>query len=393
MIRSMQELIFRSVQEVHVRDELEAALGGAAPLRIKYGIDPSGNRIHIGHASTIRKLQHFIDAGHQVVLIVGSFTGMIGDASDKQSERNMLDADTVRANMRDYESQLRRIIDMDRVELHYNHEWFEPMELSEWLEINQLFSVAQMIERDNFSERYQRGARIGLQEFQYPLLQGYDSVAVQADVEIGGTDQLFNLMAGRTVQKHYGQAPQHVITYELLQADDGQKMSKSWENCIWVDDTPEDMYGKLMRINDELTMHYFRICTDISDEELAEYERQLENGNNPREVKDAMARAVIAVYHDKSAADRAAQAFTRQFREGKLPQDIPEVAISKTEWQTDSLLVEAGLASSKSAARRLLEQGGVRRNQEPVNANRIQIEDGDVIQAGKRRFARIALQS
>lgn len=387
----MQDLIFRASQDVYVRDELESALAGSRPLRIKYGIDPTGERIHIGHASTMRKLRHFQDAGHQIVLIVGSFTGQIGDASDKTAERTILTREEVEANMRSYREQLSRIIDLDQAEIHYNHEWFDTFRLDEWLQLNQLFSVAQMLERDNFQQRYQNGARIGLQELQYPLLQGYDSVAVQAEVEIGGNDQLFNLLAGRTVQKYYQQTPQHVITYELLEADDGRKMSKTWANCVWVDDTPEDMYGKLMRINDELIMHYFRVCTDVDEQELHRLQKQLDEGENPRHIKDRLAREIVAIYHDQNAAEAAAQRFQEQFSQSQLPEEIPEVTLTTDQWTVVELLLELGLAKSKSAARRLLEQGGVRQNQEPVQGEHITVGDGDVLQVGKRKFARIKL--
>ncbi|MEX0748680.1 MAG: tyrosine--tRNA ligase [Candidatus Saccharimonadales bacterium] len=386
----MNDLIFRASKEIVVRSELEAALAEGRKLRIKFGIDPTGERIHLGHAATIRKLKHFQAAGHQIVLIVGSFTGRIGDASDKDSERQILTAEAVERNMQRYEVQLGRIFDISAAEIHYNHEWFNQMGLDEWLRINQLFSVAQMIERDNFAQRFKAGSRIGLQEFQYPLLQGYDSVAVRADVEIGGTDQLFNLLAGRPLQKAYKQAPQHAITYELLLADDGRKMSKSWANCIWIDDEPAEMYGKLMRINDELVMHYFELCTDVPVAELDELKTALESGN-PRDVKARLAREVVAIYHDEAAADHAAAAFMRQFSQGELPENIPEVQLDHASWEVEALLLATKLADSKSAARRLLAQGGVRLNGEKLTSTTVNVTPGDVLQAGKRRFVRLIL--
>lgn len=386
----MDKHILRGSAEVVDHQELEKKLQRKDPLRVKIGIDPTGDRIHIGHASVIRKLKHFQDMGHQVVLIVGSFTGRIGDASDKANERPILSKEDTKANMADYEKQLARIIDTDKAEVRYNHEWFEAFELSEWLRINQLFSVAQMIERDNFAKRFESGTRIGLQELQYPLLQAYDSVAVQADVEIGGTDQLFNLMAGRTVQKHYNQTPQDIITYDLLLADDGSKMSKSWENCIWVDDTPEDMYGKVMRINDDLIMHYFTITTDVEDDELERMQQQLNEGANPRDIKQRLAREIVGIYHDSSAAEKAERAFIRQFRDKETPEYIPETVVPKTEWETTELLLHAELAGSKSEARRLIEQGGVRLNGEQIHGDTVSVTDGDVLQTGKRHFRKLA---
>ncbi len=384
----MNELLFRGSQEIIVEKELKEKLARGEKLRIKYGIDPTGSRIHIGHAATMRKLKHFQDAGHQIVLIIGSFTGRIGDASDKDSERTLLSTDEVKANMKGYEEQLGRIFDLDQTEFRYNHEWFEKMSLDEWLRINQLFSVAQMIERDNFSKRFANGDRIGLQEFQYPLLQGYDSVAIKADVEIGGSDQLFNLLAGRTLQKSYGQDPQHIITYELLQADDGRKMSKSWANCIWIDDEPNDMYGKVMRINDDLIMHYFELCSDLANDELDEIRLQLKE-ENPKAIKSRLAREIVSIYHDEVAAQAAEEAFANQFVKGELPENIEEIAVEKAEWNLADLLVEVGLAKSKKEAHRLLSQGGVRINSQKTDESEVTLRSGDVMQAGKRRFVKI----
>ncbi len=386
----MNELLFRSSRDIIVRDELEKKLKSGQALRIKYGIDPTGSRIHIGHAATMRKLKHFQDEGHQVVLIIGSFTGRIGDASDKDSERQLLTTEEVKANMKGYEQHLSRIFDLSKVEFHYNHEWFEDMQLDEWMRINQLFSVAQMIERDNFSKRFKAESRIGLQEFQYPLLQGYDSVAVRADVEIGGTDQLFNLLAGRTIQKNYGQDPQHIITYELLQSDDGRKMSKSWANCIWIDDEPNDMYGKVMRINDDLIMHYFELCTDLSGEEIEVLRSQLED-TNPKEVKARLAKEIVSIYHGEESSEAAAAAFDSQFSKGELPEDITEVKLDSGKWDLPQLLLETELVSSKSEARRLIQQGGVKLDGRKLTDDNVELTNGVVLQAGKRRFVRIRL--
>lgn len=385
----MNTHILRGSSEVVDRKELERKLEDEQPLRIKFGIDPNSDRIHIGHASVIRKLKHFQDMGHQVVLIVGSFTAQIGDASDKEQERPVVSREDIEVNIRDYEQHLARIIDMDKVELRYNDEWFDSLELREWLYLNQLFSVAQMIERDNFAKRFQAGTRIGLQEFQYPILQAYDSVAVRADVEIGGTDQLFNLMAGRTVQKHYGQRPQDVITYDLLLADNGTKMSKSWHNCIWIDDVPEDMYGKVMRIDDDLIMHYFTLATDVEDTQLQDMQQRLTEGDNPRDIKQRLAREIVTIYHDDQAAQQAEQAFIRQFQNKELPENITQVVLPKSDWEITELLLHTELAASKSQARRLIEQDGVRLNGQQVSGEEITVSDGDVVQAGKRHFRQV----
>jgi tyrosyl-tRNA synthetase len=387
----MNNHIFRGSNEIIEYQELEQKLKREEPLRIKHGIDPTGDRIHIGHASTLRKLKHFQDMGHQVVLIVGSFTAQIGDSSDKSSERQTLSKEEVEANMRDYQKQLGRVIDIEKAEVRFNHEWFQSMELSEWLELNQLFSVAQMIERENFAQRFQAGKRIGLQEFQYPIMQAYDSVAVKADVEIGGTDQLFNMLGGRQVQKHYGQSLQDVITYELLCADDGSKMSKSWENCIWVDDAPSDMYGKVMRIDDDMLTHYFTLATDVEEGEIEDIQQRLEGGENPRDIKQRLAREIVSIYHGETAARQAEDVFVRQFQNKELPESIPETPLSTHQWELVDLLVATELAGSKSQARRLVGQGGIRINGEQVQKDRVTVADGDVLQAGKRHFRKIRL--
>ncbi|MEX0668245.1 MAG: tyrosine--tRNA ligase [Candidatus Saccharimonadales bacterium] len=384
----MNELLFRASTEVVVREDLEAKLKKGAKLRIKYGIDPTGDRIHLGHAATIRKLKHFQDAGHQVVLIVGSFTGQIGDASDKDSERTILTKEEVQANMANYETLLAKIFDIDSAEIHYNHEWFNDMSLDEWLRINQLFSLAQMIERDNFSKRFERGDRIGLQEMQYPMLQGYDSVAVRADVEIGGNDQLFNLLAGRNIQKAYDQEPQNIISYELLLADDGRKMSKSWANCIWIDDEPADMFGKVMSINDDLIMHYFKLVTEVSDDEMTKLEKDLKT-NNPRDVKLRLAEEIVSIYHDETSAASAKEAWLSQFSDKKLPATIPDFVVDNQQQNLVDLIVAVELADNKSEAKRLIEQGGVRINSHKVDSEMVNVNDGDVLQVGKRKFVRI----
>ncbi len=386
----MNELLFRSSSEVVVREDLEAKLKSGQTLRIKYGIDPTGSRIHIGHAATIRKLKHFQDAGHQIVLIVGSFTGQIGDTSDKESERSLLTKEQVEANMASYEAQLAKIFDTTKAEIHYNHEWFNDMSLDEWLRINQLFSVAQMIERDNFAKRFDKGDRIGLQEFQYPMLQGYDSVAIKADVEIGGNDQLFNLLAGRTIQKAYDQEPQNIIAYELLLADDGRKMSKSWANCIWVDDQPEDMFGKVMSINDDLIMHYFKLVTEVTEDELSSLEKELKS-NNPRDVKLRLASEIVGMYHDQEAASSAQEAWLNQFSNKNLPQDIADYLVGDVSWDLVDLLVETSLVENKSQARRVIDQGGVRLNSQKVTDTNVEVKDGDILQVGKRKFIRLKL--
>lgn len=384
----MKSLIFRGAVDAIVKEDIEKALESKTKLRIKFGIDATAERIHIGHASTIRKLKHFQDMGHQIVLIVGDFTARIGDPSDKDSERQPLTEKEIKSNLKGYEQQLGKILDTSKAEIHYNSEWLGKFKLADWLLYAQQFSVAQMLERDNFAERFKAEKRIGLQEFQYPLLQGYDSVAVKADIEIGGTDQLFNLLAGRTAQKFYEQRPQNIITYQLLVGSDGRKMSKSWGNTIWIDDSPTDMYGKLMAVHDERVAEYLQICTDLDDSEIKKLIAAM--NTEPREAKGRMAEEITKIYHGEKAAKAAAAGFSTQFSEGGLPSDIPSVKLAKKAWAVEELLVATKLVVSKSEARRLYEQGGVRLNSKQLEINTVEVKSGDIIQVGKRRFARVA---
>lgn len=384
-----KDLILRGAVDVIQQTELQERLNSGEKLRIKFGIDPTAGRIHIGRAATIRHLKHFQDLGHEIHVIIGSFTAQIGDSSDKEVERPALSKAEVEKNMADYEKQLSYIFDTSKMTVHYNGDWFDKMDLSEFMKLQQIFSVAQMIERDNFSIRYKNGDRIGLHEFSYALLQGYDSVAMKADVEIGGTDQLFNLLAGRTIQKNYNQKPQNIITYELLLGLDGRKMSTSWGNCIYVDDEANEMYGKIMSLKDDLMWDYFRIVTELESSELASIKQQLDSNEDPRGLKARLAHEITKMYHDEAAADRATEAFDNQFVDKSLPTDIEEKSVELGERNVIELLSETGLVDSNSEARRMLKQGGVKLNQEKITSEVLTISDGDVLQVGKRRFIRI----
>jgi tyrosyl-tRNA synthetase len=384
-----EEIIFRGATHVVVKEDLEKRLAGGEKLRIKLGIDPTGNRLTIGHAVNLWRLKAFQQLGHQIVLIIGTFTGQVGDTSDKESERPMLNALEVLENSKHYSDFASRVLDMKSVEVRANGDWFNEMDLSKFMALQQLFSVAQMIERDNFDQRMKKGDRVGLHELSYAILQGYDSVVVEADVEIGGNDQLFNVLAGRTVQKAHDQRPQDVIVYDLLLGSDGKKMSKTSGNCIWIDDEANDMYGKVMRISDDMILHYFEMATLVSNDKLEEVKSALDGEGNPRDIKAELARTITALYHGEDAAIGAGEAFNSQFSDGNLPDDIPEMNLREGEWQVADLLLEAGLVESKSEARRLLEQGAVKLNQEKVESEKVNVKSGDVIQAGKRRFVKV----
>jgi tyrosyl-tRNA synthetase len=330
--------------------------------------------------------------GHQIVLIVGDFTAKIGDASDKTSERQPLSDEQIKANMADYRQQMESILDMDKVEFHYNSEWLSKLTMADVIELSQQFTVAQMIERENYALRFKEGKPIGLHEFLYPLLQGYDSVAIKADVEVGGTDQLFNLMAGRTMQKYHGQKPQQVITFDLLTGPDGRKMSTSWGNAIYITGDPNNMYGQLMRINDELIGQYYRIATDEPMEVIDQAVRDIADGAIPRDTKASLAREIVAIYHGQDAAIAAEEAFNRQFREGQLPENILQERVTKKEWDPVELLVGLKLVESKSEARRLIDQGGVRLNDVKISSSPLKVKTVDVVQVRTRRFVQLKVK-
>jgi tyrosyl-tRNA synthetase len=391
MIKAMIDLILGRAKGVVVREELEQLLA-TKKLRVKLGIDPTGQHLHLGRAATLRRLRNLQDMGHTIILIIGDFTAKIGDASDKASERQPLSDEQIKVNMVDYERELGLILDMNKVELRYNSEWLSELAFNEVIYLAQQFTVAQMIERENYAVRFKEGRPIGLHEFLYPILQGYDSVEVKADLEVGGTDQLFNLLAGRTVQKHYSQTPQQVLTFDLLTGPDGRKMSSSWGNAIYITDTPNNMYGQLMSINDELIAQYYRICTDIEEAVIEQTVKDIAAGANPRDTKASLAREIVRLYHGEKAALAAEEAFNKQFRDKERPDDIPEQTVSKREWEPVELLVGLELAASNSEARRLIEQGGVRINDEKIGPDEVKVKSGDIIQVGKRRFVQIRIK-
>lgn len=397
IIQIMKDMLLSRAKDVVVRPELERTLE-SKKLRVKFGIDPTGPILHLGRASTVRRLRNLQDMGHQIVLIVGDFTAKIGDASDKTSERQVLSDEVIRANMADYKRQLGLILDMNKVEFHYNSEWLSKIPLDDFIGLAQQFTVAQMIERENYAIRFKENRPIGLHEFLYPILQGYDSVAVRADVEIGGTDQLFNLMAGRTMQKQAGQAPQQVVTFDLLTGPDGRKMSTSWGNAIYITDTPQDMYGKLMRINDELIAQYYRICTDVPEDVIEQVLADIAAGANPRDTKASLAREIVRLYHGEDAAVEAEEAFNRLFRDKKELTDA-DLVEKKIDGGISSsfiyeLLYELELCPSKSEAKRLIQQNGVKLNNEIVALEQEHyLKTGDIISIGKHRHYKILINT
>jgi tyrosyl-tRNA synthetase len=389
----IQELLTRGVADLIVKKDLEEKLKSGKKLRIKFGVDPTGPKIHIGRAATMRKLKKFQELGHQVVLIVGDFTAQIGDASDKTNERPMLTYEDVKNNMKNYLPQLARIFDIKKAEVHYNSEWLGKLNYFDICRQADEFSVAQILDRENFSKRYKEGTRISLRETLYPLMQGYDSVAIKSDIEIGGSDQLFNVLAGRTLQKAYGQEPQNIITFELMDGTDGRKMSTSWGNVILVEDDPNNIFGKIMSMKDELMIQYFTLATDISTDEIQKMKKDLQDDKvNPRDLKMKLAREIITMYHDEDKAISAENNFKKVFVDKGMPEDIKEVKIGKESMNVIDLLTEAKLCSSKSDARRVIDQGGVKIDEEKISDLNLEVELSDkpkVIQKGKRHFVKV----
>jgi tyrosyl-tRNA synthetase len=385
----LNDLLTRNVEDLIIRSELEKKLKSKKKLRIKLGIDPTGSKLHIGRAVTLWKLRQFQDLGHQITFVAGTFTAQIGDTSDKESERKMLTKEEVAENFKSYHQQLSKILDMDKVEMFHNGDWFEKMKLDEFFKLTSLFTIQQMIERENFAKRINANKPVGLHETLYALLQGFDSVKMETDLEVGGTDQLFNMLAGRTVQKAYGMEPQNVMTFHILEGTDGRKMSTSWGNCIYVDDEPIEMYGKVMTINDELIPAYFKMATDVPMEIIEQIEKDMSLGANPRDTKASLAREIVARYNGKKAAIEAEKAWEKQFREGEKPKDI-EVHSTKRQSILDVLSDAFGI--SKSEARRLVQQGGVRIDDEQIKDIEFVVSKDCTIQLGKRRFKNIKIK-
>ncbi len=384
----IRSILQRGVEEIIHKDHLEERLRGRKKLRVKLGIDPTSPHIHIGRAVLLWKLRAFQDLGHEVVFIVGDFTGQIGDTSDKESERPMLTEAQITENVQTYLQQAYKILDKDKTEAHYNSTWLKKLGFAEIGSLANLFGMHDFSSRDNIAKRLKAGKRVSLRELLYPLMQGYDSVAVRADVEIGGTDQRFNLLAGRTIQQAYGMPPQDVMMMTLLEGTDGRKMSSSWGNTINLNDEPDTMFGKAMSIPDKLMDKYFTMATGTLWMHMEEIKKSYDN---PRDQKMILAHAITEQYHGAEAAKLAQEHFVSQFTKKEIPDDIPEVKIAQGEYKVSDLLHVTKMVSSKSEARRLIEQGGVKINQHAVQDETIFIgEKNDlVIQIGKRKFTRI----
>jgi len=402
-VDAQMEIIRRGVEQILPEEELIAKLERSirthTPLRIKEGFDPTAPDIHLGSAVTIRKLKQFQDLGHEVIFLIGDFTGMIGDPSGMMESRKRMSREEVLKNAETYKEQVFKILDTDKTRIEFNSRWCNPMSFTDVLELASKYTIARLLEREDFAERYKSNRPISVLEFLYPLVQGYDSVALRADVELGGSDQVFNLLVGREIQREYGQEPQVVITMPLLVGTDGvEKMSKSLGNYIGICEPPKEMFGKTMSIPDELIIPYFRLCTDVPEVELETMENQMRGTEvNPRDVKMRLAREIVTIYHDSKSAKAAEEEFKRMFQGRGLPDEIPlfQVAAEDLPIWIVKLLTTSGLASSHSEARRLIQQGGVRIDGERVTDENLELTvDREVaIKVGKLRHLRVVRKS
>jgi tyrosyl-tRNA synthetase len=392
-----QSLVISSgIADLVPAPDMARKLEKGVPLRIKLGVDPTAPDLHLGHAVPLRKLRQFQDLGHIVVLIIGDFTALIGDPSGRNSTRPPLTAEQIDANAQTYVEQAFKILDPDKTELRRNSDWLGPLGFADLLRLTSRFTIARILERDDFSKRYGSQQSISLHEFLYPVAQAYDSVAVEADVEIGGTDQLFNLLAGRELMEKLGMEPQIALTLPLIEGTDGlQKMSKSYGNYIGLTDEPGDMFGKVMSIPDELMVKYFRLCTPLGVDEVDAIENGLAVGGlHPNQAKRRLAREIVSLYHSPEAADAAEIAFDRVFKQHAMPEDIPEVAVSlDDEVYLPALLHQLGLVGTSSDGRRMIDQGGVKLDGVPLAPKlytyaRAQVEN-QILQIGKRRYVRV----
>lgn len=389
-------LIKRGTQEILIEDELVKKLESGRKLRIKAGFDPTAPDLHLGHSVLLTKMRQFQDLGHEVIFLIGDFTGRIGDPTGKNVTRKPLTEEEVKTNAQTYREQVFKILDPDKTEVRFNAEWFSEMSAADMIELAAQSTVARMLERDDFEKRYRGGQSISIHEFLYPLVQGYDSVALKADIELGGTDQKFNLLMGREIQKHFGQEPQVVITMPLLEGLDGvQKMSKSLNNYIGVDDTPGVMFNKLVSMPDSLMWRYFELLSLKSNEEVESIRQDIEQGANPRDIKMLLARELIARYHGEEAAANAHKAVGNQLAEGELPEDLPEVKVDfegAAQAPIAAVLNRANLTNNSAQAKDMLGNGRVKVDGEVV-AKDAMLETGKsyVIQAGKKRYARVTL--
>ena len=389
-------LIKRGADELLIESELAEKLKSGRPLRIKAGFDPTAPDLHLGHTVLINKMRHFQELGHHILFLIGDFTGMIGDPSGKNAARPPLSREQVLENAKTYQDQVFKILDPEKTEICFNSKWIEPLGASGMIRLAAQYTVARMLDRDDFAKRYRGGQPIAIHEFIYPLCQGYDSVAMKADVELGGTDQKFNLLVGRELQKHYGQSPQCVLMMPLLEGLDGvNKMSKSLGNYVGISEPPREIFGKLMSVTDDLMWRYYDLLSFRSAEEIARLRREVGEGRNPRDVKVMFAQEIVTRFHGAAAAVDALADFEARFKQGAIPDDIAEVTLASIDGGLSivQVLRQAGLTASTSEAMRMIAQGGVKADGEKVGDKDVLIPSGVtlVLQVGKRKFAKVTV--
>ncbi len=386
----------RGADELLVTTELARKLARGKPLRIKEGFDPTRPDLHLGHTVQFNKLRQLQDLGHHILFVIGDFTGMIGDPTGRNVTRPALSREEIEANARTYTDQVFLILDKDRTEVAFNSTWLSPLGADGMIKLAAKYTVARMLERDDFAKRYQSGQPIAIHEFLYPLAQGYDSVALKADVELGGTDQKFNLLVGRELQRHYGQEPQCILTLPLLEGLDGvNKMSKSLDNYVGITEPPNEMFGKLMSISDELMWRYYELLSFRPEADIATLERECAEGRNPRDAKVALAQEIVERFHSRAAAVHALAEFEARFRQGALPEDVPEVTLATAGagLPIAQLAKQAGIVESTSEALRLIAQRGLKVDGDVVADKGLVVPAGRtiVVQAGRRKFARVTV--
>ncbi|OIR19590.1 tyrosine--tRNA ligase [mine drainage metagenome] len=388
--------IKRGSDELLLSSELEKKLAQGRPLRVKAGFDPTAPDLHLGHTVLLNKMRQLQDLGHHALFLIGDFTGMIGDPTGKNATRPPLSREQVLANAQSYRDQVFKVLDPEKTEVVFNSAWMDKFSAVDLIRLAATHTVAQMLERDDFSKRYKSNQPIAIHEFIYPLVQGYDSVALKADIELGGTDQKFNLLMGRELQKHFGQPAQCVLTMPLLEGLDGiNKMSKSLGNYVGITDTPQDMFGKLMSVSDDLMWRYLELLSFRSLAQIANFREEVAQGRNPRDIKVMLAQEIVARFHSQKAAEDALAEFEARFQKGVLPDDMPELTVQSVNGSIAiaSLLKQANLVASTSEALRMIDQGGVKLDGEKVSDKALQLKAGAVVvaQVGKRKFGRVSI--
>ncbi|TXT24009.1 MAG: tyrosyl-tRNA synthetase [Gallionellaceae bacterium] len=390
------ELIRRGCEELLLEDELKQRLAQGRPLRIKAGFDPTAPDLHLGHTVLLNKMRQMQELGHHALFLIGDFTGMIGDPTGKNTTRPPLSREQVLANAQSYREQVFKVLDPGKTEIVFNSTWMDKFGASDMIKLAATHTVARMLERDDFGKRYQNKQPIAIHEFMYPLVQGYDSVALKADMELGGTDQKFNLLMGRELQKHYGQPAQCVLTMPLLVGLDGvNKMSKSLGNYVGITEPPQEIFGKLMSVSDELMWRYLELLSAEPMRTITRWRTEVEQGRNPRDIKVLLAQEMVARFHTRKAAEDALAEFEARFKQGVLPDDMPEITVTSTGGTIGiaQLLKQAGLVESTSEALRMVPQGGIKLDGEKIGDKNLQIEAGSVVvaQVGKRKFGRVTV--